>query len=81
LVELKEAEEEAEMCKEDGDEFDKELLTNLKDSIAAKKTDLDKAKEVLTTWTKKNQDALDETQAKCDGLQKKLKVSSTKYLS
>jgi GTP-binding protein EngB required for normal cell division len=81
LVELKEAEEEAEECKEDGDDYDRELLNNLKDSIAARETDLDNAKEVLTTWTKENQDALDETQAKCDGLQKKLKVSSTKYLS
>ena len=76
LGELKEAEQEAEECEEDGDEYDAELVPNLKASIVSKECDLEEAKKALEKWVDVNQHSVDETQAKCNGLQKKLKVSS-----
>lgn len=74
--ELKEAEKEAEDCEEDGDDYDEELVPQLKACIASKENDLEHAKVSLKKWEESNQDLVDADQAKCDGLQKKLKVST-----
>ena len=74
LNDLNEAQKEAEDC---DDEEEREetltLVTSLKTLVLSKEAAVDQANEELAIWKDKNSSILDQNQAQCDSLQKKLK--------